>query len=987
MDPTSETDELLSQRDFLRRLARGLLGDEALAEDVVQEAELRALEHRPAGNLRAWLATVTRRLALNAHRGRGRRSAHERAAARAEAVPGPDEVLEGLDLQRGVLEAVRALAEAQRTVVWLRYYEDRSPDEIAARLALPVATVKTRLRRALAALRERLDAAHGGERRAWAAALVLLARAGSGLAGMDAGLMLGGVLAMKKVVVGFAVLVLAWLGWRVWRAELEPRAAGRMEQQTAELAVGGEPSVLTDAVAGAEGRVEFQGSPEGAHEAALAAATLAVHVAHERDGADAPGVGLVLWPLEDALAELHALELETDALGRARFEGVAPGRYSVHTDRDGETPLELAVGEERELELVLPSGFDVAGVVVDGEGQPVAGAEVWLEGRGAGSRGGRIVARAGLDGRFRLRSLGEEQALSAFAPGFAPAFLERLHTKELPEGQAELAVTLVLGREGRELGGLVVDPQGGAVSGARVALGTKGNAVTGQVDGSEGWRPRARMLVTDEGGGFRAGWLDVGSAAHLSDRLVHVLAPGFALARAEWDGTSSEFRVPLELGTTIEGVVRDAEGRPVAGASISVLAAGAIEFSGSPFELPSTHTATDGTYRLEHVPSGTVEVAAGLRAEPRRGAQETRECDDAELVRWDLTLATARVITGRVVDEQGAGLAGKPVLVSNDSGMSGVSSDARGGFVFTPFATGEEVADEEWSFALMGAGGVLDRAEHVRLGAEIVLVAHAHQAGVRGGFHDRAGRARPGERVLATLHARDALQMSFGAELDPQGAFAFGEVVPGRYRVTIESGEVSIAHSPWFDVEEGQALDLDWLETRAPGSIALACALPPGVVLESVEATLYELEGYGAVGLRPCAGGLCATSLEPGSYRLEVGGAGLALLQQELEIPTGSELRLALDLQAGVERRLVFVAPADVRVSRLSVVVRDLASGRELVHESPNVIAGRRLSARFGLAPGSYAFEAKTDVGLTAQGTLEISDLAAGEAELTFELR
>jgi DNA-directed RNA polymerase specialized sigma24 family protein len=129
MDAGLHPSDLLAQRAFLRRLARGLLGDDGLAEEVVAEAELRAhmCGPRERGALANWLATVTRRLALNAARARERRREHEHRAARPEAVPGHDEALEGLELQRRVLAAVQALDEPLRTVLWQRFYEDRPP--------------------------------------------------------------------------------------------------------------------------------------------------------------------------------------------------------------------------------------------------------------------------------------------------------------------------------------------------------------------------------------------------------------------------------------------------------------------------------------------------------------------------------------------------------------------------------------------------------------------------------------------------------------------------------------------------------------------------------------------------------------------------------------------------------------------------------------------------------------------------------------------
>jgi DNA-directed RNA polymerase specialized sigma24 family protein len=110
-------DELLAQRRFLWKLARELVRDGALAEDVVQEAELRALAHGgEKADPRAWLVTVTRRIALNLRRAATRRAVHEdearaRAGASARGEPEPPEVLAGLELQRDVLAVVSARVE------------------------------------------------------------------------------------------------------------------------------------------------------------------------------------------------------------------------------------------------------------------------------------------------------------------------------------------------------------------------------------------------------------------------------------------------------------------------------------------------------------------------------------------------------------------------------------------------------------------------------------------------------------------------------------------------------------------------------------------------------------------------------------------------------------------------------------------------------------------------------------------------------------
>ncbi len=795
LQPLPHDQELLAQRSFLRRLARGLLGDDGLAEDVVQEAELRALERGPGApeSRSSWLATVTKRLALNARRARERRAQHEQVAARGEAIASPDEALEGLDLQRAVLEAVRALEEPYRSVVWQRYYEDRAPGEIAARLGLPLPTVKTRLRRALERLRERLDERHQGRREVWAGGLVSLAgRSGSMAVASSTGLTLGSGLFMKKMIVGLMLVLLAWLGWRAVRGEPQRVARSRPASSVAELPAAPDPRPQAVLAVAESVRAPLASVPSAPLEPAVAArATLTVHASWERDGGDAAGIGLVLCVVDDSLPELNARFAETGTDGRARFEAVTPGNYTLHTDREVESALELHAGQTRELALTLPDGLDVAGVVIDGAGQPVAGAEVWLEGQGQGSLGGRIVAHTAVDGTFHLRALGQEQALGAFAPGFAPAFVEHVRGKTPAPGTNEAHVTLVLDRAGRELHGIVLDPEGRPVSGARVALGTVGNIVDGA-----GWRPRARSFTTGRDGGFRA-WVEAGQLRGLASVLVHVLAPGFALAKVEESELGApvhEIRVHLELGATIEGSVQTRGGEPVGGALVAIRSAGAIQRDSSPFGLPKTRTRADGTYLIEHVPPGAVELVVSLESDPRSGVEEARTLADGSYELWSLTLGAARVITGRVVDEEGAGLTEQNVLVSDGRRNSVVTTAANGAFLFTPSGS-----SEEWSLTLMGAGGALDHREKVRLGTEVVLVSRVHRAAVAGGFTDRAGLAPVGESILASLRPASD-EMFVQAELDAQGAFVFEGLAPGTYRVRIESGGVTLAESPAFEL-------------------------------------------------------------------------------------------------------------------------------------------------------------------------------------------
>src|SRR6185436_7564095 len=126
----------------------------------------------------------------------------------------PDVYVERLETEQRLSRELAALEEPFRSVLMLRYYEDLEPAEIAARLALPGGTVRWRLMRALALLRERLDRAHGGDRRAWSLALVPLARPGgaAGAGAVTTAALLHGFLAMNVLKLSVAAAALLVLG-------------------------------------------------------------------------------------------------------------------------------------------------------------------------------------------------------------------------------------------------------------------------------------------------------------------------------------------------------------------------------------------------------------------------------------------------------------------------------------------------------------------------------------------------------------------------------------------------------------------------------------------------------------------------------------------------------------------------------------------------------------------------------------------------------
>jgi RNA polymerase sigma-70 factor (ECF subfamily) len=145
-------------------LALRMLGDAAEAQDVAQEAFLRAhrglAEFRGDARLSTWLYTIASRLCLNRLAGSERRltrSGDEALDRVVDVRPGPDEALERDELDAALHRAIAELPEERRVVVVLRDVDGLAYEEIAEILALPVGTVRSRLHRARLDLRDKLE--------------------------------------------------------------------------------------------------------------------------------------------------------------------------------------------------------------------------------------------------------------------------------------------------------------------------------------------------------------------------------------------------------------------------------------------------------------------------------------------------------------------------------------------------------------------------------------------------------------------------------------------------------------------------------------------------------------------------------------------------------------------------------------------------------------------------------------------------------------
>ncbi len=149
-------------------LARRVTGDDALAEDVVQEVFVH-LWRQPErfdpsrGTLRAWLGVLSHRRSVDLVRSESRRT---RVGGRCEpSFPETDvdEALAAEWLGGRVRDAIDLLPAEQRDAVLLAYFGGRTYRQVATELKIPEGTAKSRLRLALGKLDELLRPALSGQ--------------------------------------------------------------------------------------------------------------------------------------------------------------------------------------------------------------------------------------------------------------------------------------------------------------------------------------------------------------------------------------------------------------------------------------------------------------------------------------------------------------------------------------------------------------------------------------------------------------------------------------------------------------------------------------------------------------------------------------------------------------------------------------------------------------------------------------------------------
>ena len=375
---------LLGQADWVWRVARQLVDDPEEAEDVAQEAWLTALRNGPLSvrNLRGWLASRVRTVVHSRRRTAERTRRREAAVARPDRARSTEALIEEAALQRELVDAVWRLGEPFRSIVILRFFHDLPPRVIAERLGIPRATVGSRLARALARLRESMDARPGG-RGAWAPLVFMVlgseaARGAVPTIGLGAGALLVkaklGIAALVVTLAAVAVFNRPWSGddgegltefgpkevvaSRDARRALPRPAPTQTDAPVTGEAVGAPPEGVAP---------KSKGGPGSPKPSALRGMVFGL------DGAGIPGVAVV------DLARPEQIIGVTDGTGV--FTGMVEGeRATLVVATSGWTTVARArvdaANLDREQVLVAAPSIDLEGRVVDRNGVAIPGARL-----------------------------------------------------------------------------------------------------------------------------------------------------------------------------------------------------------------------------------------------------------------------------------------------------------------------------------------------------------------------------------------------------------------------------------------------------------------------------------------------------------------------------------------------------------------------------------------------------------------------------------
>jgi len=577
-----------------------------------------------------------------------------------------------------------------------------------------------------------------------------------------------------------------------------------------------------------------------------------VHALVDRPGVDRPADGPSGSPIRVPVQEGASFTID--------FDGIRS--VTLQAESQGFQPLEqeiLLVPGVQEQRLFLVSSRFLAGRVVDGRGEPIAGATIELrERRREGFEWKEPVlakVESGEDGYYRVSAAEGDLLLRAEAPGF------RMTRIEHPPLDVEPYDIRLERYEPGSLSGRVISAAG--------PLG----AIALEAHREDGLLDPVVATVSDEEGRF----------------LFEELRPGFYRLRA-----SRVMKAPAVDGTVTFGILRSLTAAESLSSNVVFrFGPDSLEIEAGPFEV------------LGGLETSGVEVVFPLGARIRgvvrteQGAPKSRSA--IRLRRYDPETGKTRRVASGSTDEEGRfefsgvpegtyELVSAPQVIRLLTGNATFGSGETISLTIHPAGEGEIVREDARKQSLWVT---------VRDGETVDVAFEWAEASLRGRVPEDFF---PGERRSVTLvRLGDDVRATYRKNVDEDGAFHAEGMVPGTYfaRVSAQGrghALVFVVDVPGPESRRELVSPSGSIRGRAPAAVRAGT---------EVHVRVLEMRGFdlqdrvsrpgrtvAIVGIGP-GGGFTVGQLAPGRYRVEARDGG-SVWSDEVDVaggPTGADLR------------------------------------------------------------------------------------------------
>ena len=645
-------------------------------------------------------------------------------------------------------------------------------------------------------------------------------------------------------------------------------------------------------------------------------------------------------------------------MARAVISNLAPGGATVDTVLGKPVRAKIEAGKENLVELKVPAGMLIDGVVVNGSGQPIPHADITSNTNG--SMGDVVkIGSADAAGRFSFEANGKGtwRNVGARADGYA---YSHLHILSGPAGMKK-TLEVVLDRQGGAVAGRVLGPDLEPCANAYVIVGDWKHEQFALHDGTHGCNASPVPTRTDREGRFIVRSLPLGT------HPVRIRGIGMDAWSCEVEvlaGQTTEVAANLRPGATVSGVVSKANGDPAPRVRVE------IGRYGDPF---SSFTRTDkqGRYKLTGVGSGKRKIKAESdRLGTIIGDIETTS---GESTAWNASLPITHQITGRIVDDADKPLAG--FGVSTYSNAYAKSKDD-GRFVLENCGakplTLKVTAPDAYFFPCRVLKDIKPDGPELKI---VVPRADIPSGFVIGEMLDPDGNPLPGVK----LQVNNELGSSGIQTSETDGRFRFGPLpaIECELRASI-SGRPNLYVR--FTPKPDQESDLGSIRFEKGSAVTVNCTVPDGVDPKRIWATMQRIDARGRANLKQYGTTFKDPAASPGRYRLHIAALDCVNHQEEVVIKPGVAHTFAVTLEPGVS----CVVQGHVEVGDLphkaNLLITD-QQGRTIL-ETQAWRSDKGLRGTFALRPGVYTVRLSTK-GSKTEGTLEVAPDGNNRLDLT----